>query len=1175
MAALVPASSRAARARSDRSRSASRDSARRRRAASRASALGSNSSSAAASAPVPAAAPAPVVTTTPQRLFDTAHKSNLSTLWWSAPPLNGRPPIVAAFVTGENSITTLNSEEATRIAALPSAERNEYFINNNLIPSSVVGANLQAHARITETQLDMYEALAEWTEVVDASGDPDLNRAARNIQDFYPQGPSGGAGRSVATSRTHREAAHSYFLRHAVRQLIENPGDFNILPEEFFIDQDGDHYRSNFSSGKDAALNGVHQEALMLAYATCATNGLLPCQISGFGPNEAPLPFLVINSRVVMSEFEAAIAIISAISESVMTTDQGETRVEVAKWRYRWINGIAACEPTSVSLVPDISAINFALPTLKDFQSQQGKAAIRKAVVEVLIDQAGYEEAIQKATEELNDGESLPVPMRPLFANNQPFEEVEADIFSTETMKVQELANSARDAFLAATQDVDFAKFPNFMDEEGVLPGDRTADPHLTCCYFQGRSVDIGVPTTYTDANELAKHIACALGEDFRSSSAGKLGTAALSQYTVPTSKASTPRPLSPWGPNDDFASSSQFSLAPIVKRPLPHRDDEWLDMYVTKSGLVAVQSHYVQQGMPHSISGWHEYNTGTTVFLEQSWTKWNEGVYMVEVVEEECRDNSVIVDKKVFDWFRPEIKSLNLLVSDGTISEKSLNKKLTTPSPTGFSVFVYNSDDISAYPDKAKSAFIAVCAAAPRRKRLAATALACQCELDSRRGHSFTANTGWCREIGADSNWADLLGRLRSVNCATADAIASGSPRVELLQFESQVQTRESFSSNGVTKGMQGPPVANSPQVGFARLQVKQEEVQTSPAVPTARGSPAALAAAVPAAAHRRPSTRGPRLRTPRQMTPGPARRRADPPTSLGSLTINRAPVQTAHGGPSPSVPETPQLSPANEVVDRATSAPASEQEATSPRDADVSDNAADYGPTEADEQEDAAPAQSDTEQTMGDTDAEFVMLDNRGHVCRPVRVVAPTDPEHYDEDEDNRQMRNFRQSRILSWQEVSELSREQVRYRNQNAEPIPQTEFRFDSYEARGGPNEDKQLFEICRAYNNPLGQFWCKNYSERMFDTPGHSHSTPLHACRSGGKVRVHVCCRCRQPGHPWSLCETRDGDLERSHYDFAAKPPKPIDIREADNEARWDRYGIPVDGNASRNASCSRR
>ena len=155
---------------------------------------------------------------------------------------------------------------------------------------------------------------------------------------------------------------------------------------------------------------------------------------------------------------------------------------------------------------------------------------------------------------------------------------------------------------------------------------------------------------------------------------------------------------------------------------------------------------------------------------------------------------------------------------------------------------------------------------------------------------------------------------------------------------------------------------------------------------------------------------------------------------------------------------------------------------------------------------------------------------------------------------------------SKVLSWQEVSDLSRTQVRDRNQNAEPMSQSEWRFDSYKTSAGPGEESELFEICRAFNNPMGQFWCKNSAEKFFNKPGHNHDNPLHACRSGNRVRVHVCCRCRQPGHPWSLCEARDGELDRSHFDFATRPPKPLDIREEDSQARWEKYGIPAERKA---------
>ena len=246
-----------------------------------------------------------------------------------------------------------------------------------------------------------------------------------------------------------------------------------------------------------------------------------------------------------------------------------------------------------------------------------------------MIEQAGYEEAIEKATEELIDGETLPTLMRPLFASNQPFDEIEADMFSLNTMKIEVLACSAREAFQAATRDVKFSKFPNFLDDEGVIPSSRASDPNLSGHSLLGRSVDIGAPATYTDARELAKHIANALGEDFRSENTVRLRKA-QSQFTPATSKAPPPRALSPWGPRD----TTQFSVAP-VKRALPHKDDEYVDVYMTAKGLVAVQSHYVKMGMPHSTTGWQEYDTGCTIYLEQSWTEWTGGAYLVEVVEE------------------------------------------------------------------------------------------------------------------------------------------------------------------------------------------------------------------------------------------------------------------------------------------------------------------------------------------------------------------------------------------------------------------------------------------------------------------------------------------------------------------------------------------------------------
>ena len=285
-------------------------------------------------------------------------------------------------------------------------------------------------------------------------------------------------------------------------------------------------------------------------------------------------------------------------------------------------------------------------------------------------------------------------------------------------------------------------------------------------------------------------------------------------------------------------------------------------------------------------------------------------------------------------------------------------------------------------------------------------------------------------------------------------------------------------------------------------------------------------------------------------------------------------------------NVPETPQLPEAAMPVDQSTPAIASTQAAPDPGDADVSSNEVDYdheetAVTEPDVRDDEAPAEEDEEphpetadewNVHPETADEWNVLDSRGRRMRPVRVIAPSE-ERYDSEEDDRIQRNERMSKILSWQEVNDLTKTQVRDRNQHASPMSQSEWRFDSYKGIAETGEESELFEICRSFNNPMGQFWCRNSSEKFMNKPGHNAENPLLACRSGSKIRVHVCCRCRQPGHPWSLCETKDKELDRSHFDFATKPPKPLDIREEDNQARWDRYGIPAENKPPWKASSS--
>ena len=77
--------------------------------------------------------------------------------------------------------------------------------------------------------------------------------------------------------------------------------------------------------------------------------GVLPMEIAGVLPHEIALPILICNSHIVMSEVDAAWAIITAVAQS---TDAGagllggpDASVAVGEWDYRWHLGMGVVSP--------------------------------------------------------------------------------------------------------------------------------------------------------------------------------------------------------------------------------------------------------------------------------------------------------------------------------------------------------------------------------------------------------------------------------------------------------------------------------------------------------------------------------------------------------------------------------------------------------------------------------------------------------------------------------------------------------------------------------------------------------------------------------------------------------------------------------------------------------------
>ena len=123
-------------------------------------------------------------------------------------------------------------------------------------------------------------------------------------------------------------------------------------------------------------MNVSYQQALKVGWSCAHANGVLPVHIQGVIPGELPLPMLISNCTVVMSEVDAAFASISAVAESSSSCSGlpggRDASVSIREWLYRWYEGMALVKPASLRFFPDVSCINSSLPTLADMQSDKG-----------------------------------------------------------------------------------------------------------------------------------------------------------------------------------------------------------------------------------------------------------------------------------------------------------------------------------------------------------------------------------------------------------------------------------------------------------------------------------------------------------------------------------------------------------------------------------------------------------------------------------------------------------------------------------------------------------------------------------------------------------------------------------------------------------------------------------
>ena len=120
----------------------------------------------------------------------------------------------------------------------------------------------------------------------------------------------------------------------------------------------------------------------------------------------------------------------------------------------------------------------------------------------------------------------------------------------------------------------------------------------------------------------------------------------------------------------------------------------------------------------------------------------------MVEIVTEEGKDNTAVVDPRVEDRFRIITQTINGHV--GRLNTAPGTRALTAPDPASFYCFGFNPVDIKTAPTKENVAYVVVSSNHRRRKRLAGAGAALWSEIRSRQNIRFTTDDAWgSRSLG------------------------------------------------------------------------------------------------------------------------------------------------------------------------------------------------------------------------------------------------------------------------------------------------------------------------------------------------------------------------------------------------------------------------------------------
>ena len=165
-------------------------------------------------------------------------------------------------------------------------------------------------------------------------------------------------------------------------------------------------------------------------------------------------------------------------------------------------------------------------------------------------------------------------------------------------------------------------------------------------------------------------------------------------------------------------------------------------------------------------------------------------------------------------------------------------------------------------------------------------------------------------------------------------------------------------------------------------------------------------------------------------------------------------------------------------------------------------------------------------------------------------------------------------RGAHLLDLVVLASLGEEGRKAQNNKVSSVLREAWRIDCFRPQDAPSF---RYEICRNYNHPCGPGWCQKDEESRDDVPGHKGTIP--GCTRGNKWSVHGCCRCGEPGHPYTACTVPDADLPLNEMSGATMPGREAterkEVQRWKKEKYYGRDAVPQQTNWSSGSRSSGR